>query len=85
MNAGSSTAHAESLHMELYDCKMKHQETVNEYGSRLAEMKSKLASIGEPLDDKIIIRSFLRGLPEEFKVQAALVRKSHCTFDEAIS
>lgn len=64
--AKSSTAHADSLHLELHECQVNNQETENEHGNRLAEIKSELASIGKPLFDKIIISSVICGLREYF-------------------
>ena len=83
--SSSSEAHIEALHSMLHEAKMGENESVVQFSNRIIGLRDQLSATGESVDQKLLIRVFLRGMPSAYKVEASIARQSFTTFDDVVS
>ena len=72
-----------NLRAQLKSIKMSHGESIQDYFSRVSQIKEKLEAIGDNLDEDEMVMTTLNGLtrPQESFIQMMCARKESMEFD----
>jgi hypothetical protein len=65
---------AQNLRKEWEAIRFKPGETVDDFGMRLQELVHQLDVLGDPVDDKKVIRKYLRVIPKKYKQMARSIK-----------
>ncbi|XP_035843200.1 uncharacterized protein LOC118490096 [Helianthus annuus] len=81
-------ARLHTLRSEFEAMRMKDGESIDEYAGKLSGMISKYSSLGETLEDKVVVRKFLDTVPDKYLQLVASIEQysdlDTMPFDEAI-
>ena len=81
-------ARLQTLRSELETSRMKANEKVSDFGGKLSGIKAKFKSLGETLEDKVLVRKLLNSIPKKFLPIVATIEQCQdldkMTFEEAI-
>jgi hypothetical protein len=81
-------ARLQTLRSELEALKMKENESVNDFASKLGGIRTKFKSLGNTLKDKVIVRKLLNSVPKKFLPIVATIEQyseiDEMSFEEAV-